>query len=89
MTSPILQPLQSVPMIGQRENAIRAGLQQAVSALSLQIYVALATSYLQRDSSDIPPSDVQLRHLAKVSLEAAQRYFEGIGVASFTEPPKP
>lgn len=85
MNSPILQPLSSIPVLGQQQQAIRMGIQQAVNALSMQIYVTLATNYLQRDSSDIPASDLQLRRLAQESIKAAQQYFEGIGVASFNQ----
>lgn len=76
------------PLIGQREAAIKQGVMQAVNSLSLQIYSQLAIRYIgSRDEHQEANQDC-LQQLARDAKMAAQAYFEGIGVASFSEKPE-
>ena len=87
MNSPILQPLQSVPVLGQQQTAIKASLMQALHQLSTRIYATLAAEYVSSRLAD-GPDPAQLELLAKHSQQAAQSYFQGIGLATFQETPK-
>jgi len=75
-----------VPLLGQAEEAARAGILHAVRALSMQIYCQLASAHV--GTRDRPHQEVDadlLRQLARDSQSAAEAYFEGIGVAQFQQ----
>ena len=72
---------QQVPVIGQREARLQAGIAQAVQQLSMSIYTQAAASL----PNDTP---IPILHaLAQHSMTAARAYFEGLGIAQFNDPP--
>ncbi len=82
------RPPGSVPIIGQQQQAAQQAITQAVQQLSLTIYTQAATSYLDSLDTHATPNTDYLKTLAKHSYTAAQAYFEGLGIATFTEPPQ-
>lgn len=70
-----------VPVIGQREARLQAGIAQAVQQLSMAIYTQAVAS-LPNDT----PIPI-LHSLAQYSMNAAKAYFQGLGIAQFNDPP--
>ena len=76
-------PTNNVPLLGQAQAQAKAGIMQAVNGLSMAIYTRIASFYV----IDPPPSQAQLHDTARYAHQAAQAYFEGLGVAEFDHPP--
>jgi len=78
--------LGQAPLIGQREAAAKAAIQQAIQQLSLGIYKDLATAYIAtRDNHQVVDAE-RLRQTARDAHTAAVALFEGLGVIELQKP---
>ena len=77
-------PFGNVPVLGQQQRQAQAGIMQAVHGLAIGIYSRLAVEYINLEGANTD----HLHQLAKHSLQAAQAYFEALGVAQFDNTPE-
>lgn len=80
----------SVPVIGQRQKQAEAQLMQAVGQMGTSIFIQLASAYIAGVDRPHQTADRDhLQQLARDSQAAAKAYFEGLGIAQFSDaPPK-
>ncbi|MEA3349647.1 MAG: hypothetical protein U9Q82_03390 [Chloroflexota bacterium] len=73
------QPINNIPLLGQREQQAKAQIQAVIGQLAMQIYSQTAVLHVNtRDVHQTLDAEA-LRTAAKNSIQAAQCYFEGIG----------
>jgi len=85
---PQFQPPQGVPVIGQRQQQMEQQLAQAVGQMSTAIYIQLASAHIAAvDHPHQSPCPQRLKQLARDSQVAAKAYFEGLGIAQFSDKP--
>jgi len=72
--------INGIPLLGQREQQAKAQIHAAISQLAMQIYAQAATAHVTTKDYHQSVNMEALRSAAKDSLQAAQCYFEAIGV---------